>query len=119
MIASGARREKRVGELVGGQISRADPDFVRASTGFAIGGIPPVGHKTEPIVFIDEDLLQRETIWAAAGTRLAGPEQVEGELWILAETDVDVARQDPWAGVALTAGITPAIPTRESIALKL
>jgi prolyl-tRNA editing enzyme YbaK/EbsC (Cys-tRNA(Pro) deacylase) len=70
VIASGVNRvdEKRVGELVGEQISRADPDFVRASTGFAIGGIPPVGHKTEPIVFIDEDLLQRETIWAAAGT---------------------------------------------------
>ena len=70
VIASGVNRvdETRVGELLGEQISRADPDFVRASTGFAIGGIPPVGHTVEPIVFIDEDLLQRESIWAAAGT---------------------------------------------------
>jgi prolyl-tRNA editing enzyme YbaK/EbsC (Cys-tRNA(Pro) deacylase) len=70
VIASGVNRvdEARVGELVGEQISRADPDFVRATTGFAIGGIPPVGHTVEPIVLIDEDLLQRETIWAAAGT---------------------------------------------------
>jgi prolyl-tRNA editing enzyme YbaK/EbsC (Cys-tRNA(Pro) deacylase) len=70
VIASGVNRvdETRVGELVGEQISRADPDFVRTSTGFAIGGVPPVGHSLEPITFIDEDLLQRETIWAAAGT---------------------------------------------------
>ena len=70
VVASGANRvdEARVGELLGEQIRRADPDFVRASTGFAIGGIPPVGHTVEPTVFIDEDLMARETIWAAAGT---------------------------------------------------
>ncbi|HXO66964.1 MAG TPA: YbaK/EbsC family protein [Candidatus Dormibacteraeota bacterium] len=70
VVASGANRvdEARVGELLGEQIRRADPDFVRASTGFAIGGIPPMGHTVEPTVFIDEDLMARETIWAAAGT---------------------------------------------------
>lgn len=70
VIASGVNRvdETKVGELLGEGITRADPDFVRTSTGFAIGGIPPIGHAVEPIVFIDEDLLQRDTIWAAAGT---------------------------------------------------
>jgi prolyl-tRNA editing enzyme YbaK/EbsC (Cys-tRNA(Pro) deacylase) len=70
VITSGANRvdEKRVGELLGEAISRADPDFVRDNTGFAIGGVPPVGHAVQPVVFIDEDLLALETLWAAAGT---------------------------------------------------
>jgi prolyl-tRNA editing enzyme YbaK/EbsC (Cys-tRNA(Pro) deacylase) len=70
VIASGANRvdEERVGELLGEEIGRADPDFVRTSTGFAIGGVPPVGHVVQPVVFIDEDLLALDTLWAAAGT---------------------------------------------------
>ena len=46
----------------------ADPNFVREQTGFAIGGVPPVGHLQALTIFIDEDLLQYEEIWAAAGT---------------------------------------------------
>jgi prolyl-tRNA editing enzyme YbaK/EbsC (Cys-tRNA(Pro) deacylase) len=70
VIASGANRvdEARVGELLGETIGRADPDFVRANSGFAIGGVPPVGHMVQPVVFIDADLLAWETLWAAAGT---------------------------------------------------
>jgi prolyl-tRNA editing enzyme YbaK/EbsC (Cys-tRNA(Pro) deacylase) len=70
VIASGANRvdEARVGELLGETIGRADPDFVRANSGFAIGGVPPVGHTVQPVVFIDADLLAWETLWAAAGT---------------------------------------------------
>jgi prolyl-tRNA editing enzyme YbaK/EbsC (Cys-tRNA(Pro) deacylase) len=70
VIASGANRvdEARVGELLGEAVGRADPDFVRASTGFAIGGVPPVGHTVQPVVFIDEDLLALDVLWAAAGT---------------------------------------------------
>jgi prolyl-tRNA editing enzyme YbaK/EbsC (Cys-tRNA(Pro) deacylase) len=70
VIASGANRvdEARVGELLGETIGRADPDFVRANSGFAIGGVPPVGHAVQPVVFIDADLLAWETLWAAAGT---------------------------------------------------
>jgi prolyl-tRNA editing enzyme YbaK/EbsC (Cys-tRNA(Pro) deacylase) len=41
---------------------------VRDATGFAIGGVPPVGHKTKPIVLIEESLLAFDEIWAAAGT---------------------------------------------------
>ncbi|ALG72180.1 prolyl-tRNA synthetase [Azospirillum thiophilum] len=70
VVASGANRvdEKAVGRLVGEKIERADPEFVRQSTGFAIGGVPPVGHAVPPLVLIDDDLLQHEVIWAAAGT---------------------------------------------------
>ena len=46
----------------------AKPEFVREMTGFAIGGVPPVGHRHPLKIFIDEDLLQYEEIWAAAGT---------------------------------------------------
>ncbi len=53
---------------IGEPIVRADADFVREATGFAIGGVPPVGHKTKPIVLIEESLLSFDEIWAAAGT---------------------------------------------------
>jgi prolyl-tRNA editing enzyme YbaK/EbsC (Cys-tRNA(Pro) deacylase) len=52
-------------------IGRADPEFVRAATGFAIGGVPPVAHPQPLETFIDEDLLAYPTIWAAAGTPFA------------------------------------------------
>ena len=70
VIASGTNRvnESVIGELVGEPIEMADPDFVRQTTGFAIGGVPPVGHDQPIRTFIDEDLLTYETIWAAAGT---------------------------------------------------
>jgi prolyl-tRNA editing enzyme YbaK/EbsC (Cys-tRNA(Pro) deacylase) len=52
-------------------IGRADPEFVRAATGFAIGGVPPVAHPQPLETYIDEDLLTYPTIWAAAGTPFA------------------------------------------------
>lgn len=69
-IASGSVRvdEARLAELLGEGIGRADAAFVREQTGFAIGGVPPVGHRRESVIFIDELLLTFETIWAAAGT---------------------------------------------------
>ncbi len=70
VIASGLTRvnEKRIGELLGELIGKADADFVRAQTGFVIGGVPPVGHTSPLDTFVDEDLLQFDVIWAAAGT---------------------------------------------------
>ena len=70
VIASGSVRvdEAKVSELLGEKIERADAAFVREKTGFAIGGVPPVAHQTQPVVFIDRTLLDHETIWAAAGT---------------------------------------------------
>lgn len=69
IIASGSNRvnEQRVAEVLGENIERADPDFVQAVTGFAIGGIPPIGHKTHLTTLIDQDLNQYAEIWAAAG----------------------------------------------------
>lgn len=70
VLTSGANRvdEKRIAEYAGEHIVRADADFVRAVTGFAIGGVPPLGHAQPMETYLDEDLLQYETIWAAAGT---------------------------------------------------
>ncbi|MBN1440742.1 MAG: YbaK/EbsC family protein [Anaerolineales bacterium] len=70
VIASGANRvnEKKIAELLGEAVEKADPDFVRETTGFSIGGVPPVGHAVPIPVFLDEDLLKHESIWAAAGT---------------------------------------------------
>jgi prolyl-tRNA editing enzyme YbaK/EbsC (Cys-tRNA(Pro) deacylase) len=70
VLASGVNRvnEKRLGEAAGESIGKADADFVRQHTGFAIGGVPPVGHPTPIETYIDADLLQYPEIWAAAGT---------------------------------------------------
>jgi len=70
VLTSGANRvdEKRISEYMGEHISRADADFVRTVTGFAIGGVPPIGHIQKMETYIDEDFLQYPTIWAAAGT---------------------------------------------------
>jgi prolyl-tRNA editing enzyme YbaK/EbsC (Cys-tRNA(Pro) deacylase) len=70
VIASGTNRvdEKKVRTLIGEKIARADADFVREATGYAIGGVPPLAHATAPVVLIDGDLEAFETIWAAAGT---------------------------------------------------
>jgi len=69
-IASGANRvdEKKLGQLIGEKVGRADADFVREKTGFAIGGVPPVSHAGPLPTLIDEGLFAFETIWAAAGT---------------------------------------------------
>ncbi|HLF88167.1 MAG TPA: YbaK/EbsC family protein [Anaerolineales bacterium] len=82
VIASGTNRvnEKRIGELLGEPIRKADADFVREHTGFVIGGVPPVGHTTPLATFIDEDLLQYRVIWAAAGTPNAVFELTPGDL---------------------------------------
>lgn len=70
VIASGANRvnERLIEALIGEPLGKADAEFVRQHTGFAIGGVPPVGHIQPLVTFIDEDLLQYEEIWAAAGT---------------------------------------------------
>jgi len=70
VLTSGANRvnEKRIREYAGEGIGKADADFVRAVTGYAIGGVPPLGHAQEMETYLDEDFLQYETVWAAAGT---------------------------------------------------
>jgi prolyl-tRNA editing enzyme YbaK/EbsC (Cys-tRNA(Pro) deacylase) len=70
VIASGANRveEKKVRALLGQKIERANPDFVRGTTGYVIGGVPPVGHARSSIVLIDSDLERFAFVWAAGGT---------------------------------------------------
>ena len=70
VIASGTNRvnEKKIEELISEPLGKADANFVREKTGFVIGGVPPVGHLEKIEIFIDEDLLQYEEIWAAAGS---------------------------------------------------
>jgi prolyl-tRNA editing enzyme YbaK/EbsC (Cys-tRNA(Pro) deacylase) len=70
VVASGVNRvdEAKVADAVGEKIARADADFVREATGFAIGGVPPVGHDNPPLVLIDQSLMTLAEIWAAAGT---------------------------------------------------
>lgn len=68
VVTSGDRRvdEARVSARVG-PIGRADAAFVKARTGFAIGGVAPVAHLTPPVMLLDRDLGRFERIWAAAG----------------------------------------------------
>ncbi len=70
VATSGANRvnEKAVQQSVAEPVKIAKPEYVRQMTGFAIGGVPPVGHERPLKIFIDEDLLQYVEIWAAAGT---------------------------------------------------
>ncbi|MBV6392793.1 MAG: hypothetical protein KPEEDBHJ_02020 [Anaerolineales bacterium] len=70
VLASGPNRvnEKRIEEYAGEPIGKADADFVRAVTGFAIGGVPPIGHAQQMETYLDQDFFNHQTIWAAAGT---------------------------------------------------
>jgi prolyl-tRNA editing enzyme YbaK/EbsC (Cys-tRNA(Pro) deacylase) len=69
VIASGINRvdERKVAALIAEPVGRADADFVRQRTGFAIGGVAPVAHAEPLTILIDEDLLRWPEIWAAAG----------------------------------------------------
>lgn len=70
VIASGSNRvdEKLIEARIGEPLGKADAEFVRQQTGFAIGGVPPLGHASPLLTFIDQDLFQYERVWAAAGT---------------------------------------------------
>jgi prolyl-tRNA editing enzyme YbaK/EbsC (Cys-tRNA(Pro) deacylase) len=68
VVTSGDRRvdEKRVAAITG-RLARADAAFVKARTGFSIGGVAPLAHATPPVTLIDRELFRFEEIWAAAG----------------------------------------------------
>ena len=70
VVASGANRvdTTKVEAIVGEATGKADAAYVRERTGYAIGGIPPIGHDDQPIVVLDADLQGYGEIWAAAGT---------------------------------------------------
>ena len=68
VVTSGDRRvdDKRVAAITGA-LGRADADFVKAATGFSIGGVAPLAHTTPPLTLIDRELFRFDQIWAAAG----------------------------------------------------
>lgn len=70
VVAAGDNRvdESKVERLIGERIERADADFVRSATGYAIGGVPPLVGGSELVVVCDETLTRFESVWAAAGT---------------------------------------------------
>ncbi len=70
VLASGTNRVDvgKLRALTGQPVGRAAADQVRAVTGFAIGGVPPVGHACDLPVYVDRDLLRYDLVWAAAGT---------------------------------------------------
>lgn len=70
VIASGANRidTAKVAGLIGQAVKPAEGRWVRDTTGFAIGGVAPLGHTIKPRVLIDRDLLNCDPVWAAAGS---------------------------------------------------
>ncbi len=70
VVTCGTNRvsESIIATHLGETIERANADFVRERIGFAIGGVPPIGHSEPVLIIIDEDLRSFDGIWAAAGT---------------------------------------------------
>ena len=91
VIASGADRvdEQRLAEVIGEPVAKPDADFVRARTGFGIGGVPPLGHERRVRTVVDESLRRFATVWCAAGTPRAVFE-VETERLIAAIPQAEV-----------------------------
>lgn len=70
VLASGANRvdTAKLGRIAGGKVHKADAERVKAATGFAIGGVAPVGHASPLPTYIDADLMAYDLLWAAAGS---------------------------------------------------
>lgn len=88
VIASGINRisETKLAAAVGEQVVKAEAEFVRSQTGFAIGGVAPVAHLKKLDTFLDEDLLRYEHVWAAAGTPHAVIRMSRSDLYCLGAT---------------------------------
>lgn len=93
VVACGDQRvsEKKVKALVGGPIERAEAEFVRQATGYAIGGVSPLGQPGEVILLLDGLLQRFATVWAAAGTPFS--------VFPLAPADLQRLTGAPWADV--------------------
>ena len=96
VLASGRNRVdvKKLKALIGEKPSKADADFVRKHTGFAIGGVPPFGHVSQMQTFLDEDLLQYAELWAAAGTPFALFKLTPDELQTMTQGTITNIRED-------------------------
>ncbi len=73
VLASGANRvdTEKLSRAAGGEVRRPDAERVKAATGFAIGGVPPVGHTRPLPTYVDADLMRYDLLWAAAGSPYA------------------------------------------------
>ena len=93
VVASGANRvsEAKVAALVGEPLARADADFVREATGYAIGGVAPLGYARPVKVLLDEDLRRYERVWAAGGTPFT--------VFPLAPAQLQALSGAPWSDV--------------------
>lgn len=96
VLTSGANRvdAARVAAALGQAVKRADADWVRDATGFAIGGVSPVGLLTPPIALLDEELLALDPIWAAAGSPSHVFRTTAAELRRLTGAQVAAIRQE-------------------------
>ena len=96
VLTSGLNRvdEAKIGQYAGEAIGRADADFVRSVTGFAIGGVPPVGHAQPIETYMDEDLMHYPTVWAAAGTPNAVFELLPSDLAKITQGKVVHVKQE-------------------------
>jgi prolyl-tRNA editing enzyme YbaK/EbsC (Cys-tRNA(Pro) deacylase) len=94
VIAAGDRRvaEERIAAILGEPIERATPDFVRENSGFAIGGVAPVGHARAMATFVDTSLRRFSELWAAGGTpHCVFPIAPDALIRVSGGTEVDVA----------------------------
>jgi len=97
VIASGSNRVdvKKIQKSTGLKLGKADGKFVKDRVGYAIGGVPPVGHNESLETLLDEDLKKYEIIWAAAGTPFA--------VFQLKPLDLEPLTKGKW--ISLSAGI--------------
>ena len=95
VVASGINRvdERKVAAAIGERLGKADADFVREKTGFAIGRVPPFGHAEPPLVILDEDLMTHAELWVAAGTPRAVFRVTPDELAALAGGQILAVRK--------------------------
>jgi len=96
VVASGINRvdETKVQALIGHPVRKADADFVRQQTGYAIGGVPPTGHDHPVMILIDEDLMHFGEIWAAAGSPRAVFQLTPAQLVEMTSGTIANTRQD-------------------------
>jgi prolyl-tRNA editing enzyme YbaK/EbsC (Cys-tRNA(Pro) deacylase) len=110
VIASGANRvdARKVAAALGVAVKRADADFIREATGFAIGGVAPVGHLSPPLLLFDRDLLELHPIWAAAGSPShVFPTEAETLLGITGAAVADIRQEDAAAPAGDRGGPRP------------
>ncbi|MDC0610724.1 YbaK/EbsC family protein [Vibrio sp.] len=94
IVASGSNMVdvRKVEKALGVKLSKPDADYVREHVGYAIGGVPPVAHKTKLFTVLDPDLKAHDEIWAAAGT--------PNSMFALKPSDLDALTEGQWVELA-------------------